>query len=66
MSSGRAWSVSQCIARWRQRLSVVMQRSVSASVASAFARSECPDGHPAPNVGAFAHVRLLLRPPAPS
>jgi hypothetical protein len=63
-SSGGAWSVSQCVARWRQRLSVVMQRSVSASVASAFARVERDEDRPIPNVGAFAHVRLLLRPPA--
>jgi hypothetical protein len=62
--SGGGWTVSQCVARWRSRLSVVMQRAISVTVAEAFARTSQARGRPPPDVGAFARRRLLLRPAA--
>lgn len=40
--SGGIWRKSQCIARWRQRVSIALQRAVSESVARTLARCTQP------------------------
>jgi hypothetical protein len=58
--SGGVWSSSQCIARWRQRLSVVLQRAVSAAVDAEYAKAlPLAANGPRPDVGAYARLRLL-------
>lgn len=60
--SGGAWPESQCVARWRQRMSVALQRAVSESVARTFARCTQPlvEGGPAPRPWLYRSVKLLV------
>ena len=56
-----------CVQWWRQRISVVLQRSISQGVAHNWTRTRAGGGsdilHPA--VDAYTRVRLLVRPPHP-
>ena len=67
-TSGGGLEYSSCIQWWRQRISVVLQRSISQGVAHNWARTRAGGGsdvlHPA--VDAYTRVRLLVRPPHPS
>ena len=60
--SGGVWPVSQCIARWRQRTSVALQRAVSESVDRTLSRTRQPavPGGPAPRPWLYREVRLLV------
>lgn len=61
-----AYSVSACIARWRQRISIVLQRSISESVLRLFrkTRADPASGGP-PIVGGHLSVSLLVVPGVP-
>lgn len=60
--SGGVWLRSQCVARWRQRVSVALQRAVSESVARTMSRTTRPaePGGPAPRPWLYRAVRLLV------
>lgn len=60
--SGGAYTVSRCINRWRQRISVVLQRSISESVLRSFRRTRPAPGRPAPQPGMYKSVSLLVPP----
>ena len=62
--SGGGWSVSQCVSRRRQRLSLVLQRSISRAVANVYSSALARPGSAPPDKGAYARIRLLLRPAA--
>jgi hypothetical protein len=61
-----AKQVSWCKQRWRQRLSVTLQRGISLGVARCFSKTRClpaVDGvHVAPDITAHMRLRLLVRP----
>ena len=60
--SGGMWHKSQCVARWRQRMSVALQRAVSESVARTLARTTQPlvAGGPRPRPWLYRTVHLLV------
>jgi len=59
-----AYSVSSCIARWRQRFSMVLQRSISESVLRSFRKTRAdPALGTAPVVNRYKTVSLLVLPP---
>ena len=59
-----AWPFSFFMNQWRQRISVVLQRSVSKSVSRCFARTrKDPAVTAAPDATAYLRVRLLHRAP---
>ena len=61
-NSGGVWPLSQCVARWRQRMSVALQRAVSESVARSLARCTEPSqvGGPRPHPSQYLAVALLV------
>jgi len=59
--SGGAWSESRCVQRWRQRLSIIVQEGISASVARMWARTVAVAGEPFPDLDGYTRVHLLLR-----
>ena len=61
-NSGGVWPLSQCVARWRQRMSVALQRAVSESVARTLARctEPCQVGGPRPRPSQYLAVKLLV------
>ena len=59
------YSVSSCIARWRQRISIVLQRSISESVLRNFRRTRVDPARGAPPVvDRHMSVSLLVPPMA--
>ena len=60
---GGAWCESRCIQRWRQRLSIIVQEGISASVARMWARTVAVAGEPFPGLDGYTRVHLLLRDP---
>lgn len=61
-NSGGVWPLSQCVARWRQRMSVALQRALSESVARTLARCTEPSvaGGDRPNFKQYLAVKLLV------
>ena len=60
-----AYTVSACIARWRQRISIVLQRSISESVLRTFRKTRAdPAKGTAPVVNGHMSVSLLVLPAA--
>ena len=61
-----AKQVSWCKQRWRQRLSVTLQRGISLAVARCFSKTRCLPAvngvHVPPDITAHLRLRLLVRP----
>ena len=64
--SGGAIAVSHCKQRWRQRLSIAVQMSISDSVARLWTKATAKGSDPPPDIEAYARVRFLLREPLAS
>ena len=65
-SSAGAIAVSHCKQRWRQRLSIAVQMSISDSVARLWNKATTKVGDPPPDIEAYTRVRFLLREPTAS
>jgi hypothetical protein len=62
MSDG-AWPLSAIVQRWRQKISVALQKSLSITTTRVFSRVRAVRGRPAPVANRHEVVHLLVRPP---
>ena len=61
--SDGAWPVSATVQRWRQKISMTLQKVLSITSRRVFSRVRAVIGRPEPEANRYESVRLVLRPP---
>jgi hypothetical protein len=62
--SAGLYTVAQCVARWRQKLSTLVQRTISNQVVAEWESTATIAGQPHPDICAFRRIHLLCPPGA--